>query len=83
MDPTALHHIMMRNNYSYENAASKILNDVLGPGLIVAEGDAHKRQRKLVNPAFSPAQIGRLEEVIAKVAHDVSRSLFPVLRPLG
>ena len=78
MDPAALHHVLRQNSYAYENAASRLLVDVLGPGLICAEGDVHKRQRKLVNPAFSPAQIGKLEKTFESVARDVrlQKSLY-------
>jgi cytochrome P450 len=30
---------------------------LLGKGLVFAEGDVHKRQRKMMNPAFSHSNI--------------------------
>lgn len=81
MDPAALYHVLVKNPYSYHNAASKLLQDVLGPGLIVSEGDVHKRQRKLVNPAFSPAQIGRLDKIFESVAREVRRARPSLLDP--
>ena len=41
---------------------------LLGPGLLSVNGNTHRRQRKLLNPVFSQAQMRRL----APLVHDIS-----------
>ncbi|KAJ7078786.1 cytochrome P450 [Mycena epipterygia] len=60
-DTKALNHIMM-NDYLYQKGPveRKIINDLLGNGLLAVEMDDHKRQRKILNPAFGVPQIREL-----------------------
>ncbi|KDQ16690.1 hypothetical protein BOTBODRAFT_106698 [Botryobasidium botryosum FD-172 SS1] len=51
------------------------LGDILGRGLLFAEGDDHKRQRRIMNPSFGPAQIRSLTPVFL----DKSQELRDVL----
>jgi cytochrome P450 len=37
--------------------ARKALQSILGDGLLTAEGEVHKRQRKILNPAFATGYI--------------------------
>ncbi|KAG8990152.1 hypothetical protein FRB93_003318 [Tulasnella sp. JGI-2019a] len=58
MDPRAVAHIM---NHSYDYPKPLLMREnlthVLGEGVLVAEGDAHRRQRRIMNPCFGVAQI--------------------------
>ncbi|KZP10666.1 cytochrome P450 [Athelia psychrophila] len=64
VDPKAVNHILSRHNiYQKPKAQSARLSVVLGKGLVFAEGDAHKHQRKVLTPAFGPIQIKALTEV--------------------
>ncbi|KAJ7642116.1 cytochrome P450 [Roridomyces roridus] len=40
----------------------------IGPGLLVVEDDEHKKQRKIMNPAFGPSQIRQLTEIFLDVS---------------
>lgn len=58
-DPRILQHIMTTKVYDYPKPTA-FLGDivkVLGNGLVFAEGNDHKRQRKLLNPAFALSNI--------------------------
>ncbi|KAG8983134.1 hypothetical protein FRB90_006289 [Tulasnella sp. 427] len=37
-----------------------VAHRLTGPGLVAAEGDVHKRQRRISQPSFSPAQVKQL-----------------------
>ncbi|KAJ7125383.1 cytochrome P450 [Mycena epipterygia] len=66
-DKKALNHILA-NDYLYQkgSVAKQIINHFLGNGLIAVEMDEHKRQRKILNPAFGVAQIRELTEIFNK-----------------
>jgi cytochrome P450 len=53
------------NSYDYQKPRffSHTLREVFGNGLLVVEGDVHKHQRKILNPAFGPQQIRELTEI--------------------
>lgn len=54
-DSKALLHVMVSSVYDYPKPPGFIrdLKPLLGSGILLAEGDTHKRQRKMMNPAFS------------------------------
>lgn len=54
---------------------TKQLQGVLGNGLLFAEGEAHKRQRKLLMPAFSYGRIKSLVPVFLQEANRLSNVL--------
>ncbi|TFK45416.1 cytochrome P450 [Heliocybe sulcata] len=70
-DPKALQHILHSSAYHYtkpngfRKAIGRILN---GNGLVAAEGDVHKRQRKAMLPAFGGPE---------------SKALFPVFKSIS
>lgn len=66
-DTRALNHILM-NSYDYEKLPESraALTNILGAGLLVVEGDKHKQQRKIMNPAFGPAQIRELTDIFVR-----------------
>ncbi|KJA19222.1 hypothetical protein HYPSUDRAFT_44481 [Hypholoma sublateritium FD-334 SS-4] len=66
-DTKALNHILM-NSYIYQKpAASKYnLTRIVGGGVLVAEEDVHKQQRRIMNPAFGASQIRELTEIFVE-----------------
>ncbi|KAI7875577.1 cytochrome P450, partial [Lichtheimia hyalospora FSU 10163] len=54
-DPNLLKEVLTLHQYDYTKTpeGSKFLTLLLGNGLLVAEGDIHRQQRKQLNPAFS------------------------------
>ncbi|KAJ7617667.1 cytochrome P450 [Mycena polygramma] len=64
VDVLALDHIL-KNNSIYEKRGLTVSADtrLSGEGLLGVEGEAHIRQRRIMNPAFGTAQIRSLTEV--------------------
>ncbi|KAJ3889400.1 cytochrome P450 [Lentinula edodes] len=65
LDTVALNHILM-SGYDYQKPEALrnwILKNVVGSGILVQEEDEHRRQRKVMNPAFGLAQIRELTEI--------------------
>ncbi|KAJ8463981.1 hypothetical protein ONZ45_g17392 [Pleurotus djamor] len=63
VDPKALNHILMKTDvYHKPSAARHALQRILG------EGEKHKQQRKIMNPAFGPIQIRDLTETFVAKA---------------
>ncbi|MBW0461204.1 hypothetical protein O181_000919 [Austropuccinia psidii MF-1] len=72
-DPKALNHVLVQHSYNYPKP-SDVKGEVarlLGRGLLLAEGEQHKRQRKLINPTFSLAQLRYLVPLV----HSYGRKL--------
>ena len=57
-DPKALQHIYNTNYFNFEkqHVRQERLGIVIGRGLVWAEGEVHRRMRKIANPAFGIAE---------------------------
>ncbi|EIW75992.1 cytochrome P450 [Coniophora puteana RWD-64-598 SS2] len=66
-DTRALSHILL-NTYDYPRSdeARFRLARIMGHGLLFAEGDQHKLQRKVMNPAFGPIQLRELTQIFVE-----------------
>ncbi|KAF7335388.1 hypothetical protein MVEN_02191300 [Mycena venus] len=66
-DTKAVQHILS-NSDLYQKPAMRryFLGRVVGPGVLVAEEDVHKKQRKIMNPAFGPAQVQALTGIFVE-----------------
>ncbi|TFK35549.1 cytochrome P450 [Crucibulum laeve] len=64
IDTKAVSHILI-NYFDYQKpeAATYNLRKLLGEGVLLAEGEMHKRQRRVLNPAFGPSQIRELTDI--------------------
>jgi cytochrome P450 len=71
--PSTLAEVLVHKNYDFEKPSEirNIIRHVLGDGLIVAEGDNHKFQRKHLIPAFSFGHIRDLVPVFWSKAGDL------------
>ncbi|KAI9257418.1 cytochrome P450 [Sporodiniella umbellata] len=58
-DPQILKQILTTHAYDYEKPEriAQFLLPVVGNGVLLAEGEAHRYQRKMLNPAFSVSSI--------------------------
>ncbi|KAJ8087886.1 hypothetical protein PM082_006742 [Marasmius tenuissimus] len=58
-DPRALQHICHKSAYRYKKPMDiqQLIGKLFGPGLVTVNGDVHQRQRKIMNPVFSAAEI--------------------------
>ncbi|TYJ53845.1 hypothetical protein B9479_005532 [Cryptococcus floricola] len=76
IDPTAIAYILSRPDIFVKPPA---LRDWLylriGNGLVTAEGEHHRKQRKAMMPSFSPAAIRELAPVMLDVAYELKDKL--------
>ncbi|THV06948.1 cytochrome P450 [Dendrothele bispora CBS 962.96] len=64
-DPKAIQHILKHSEdiYHRPEQARFSLSRLLGNGVLVTEGDKHRMQRRVMNPAFGPVQVRALTEI--------------------
>lgn len=76
-DPKALHHIVIKDQYIYEETSAFIQGNLLlfGKALMSTLGDYHRRQRKMFNPVFSVANIREMVPVFYSVTHRLRDSI--------
>ncbi|KAF4615508.1 hypothetical protein D9613_003356 [Agrocybe pediades] len=69
VDLKAVNHILMHSN-DYQKPEPLIyhVQRIFGQGVLLVEGDVHKQQRKILNPAFGPLQIRQLTEIFVDKA---------------
>lgn len=69
VDTRALNYILSHSNEYQKPALARYnLGEVLGEGLLIVEGEQHRQQRRIMNPAFGPAQIRELTEIFVEKA---------------
>ncbi|GAC75785.1 cytochrome P450 CYP3/CYP5/CYP6/CYP9 subfamilies [Moesziomyces antarcticus T-34] len=74
-DPRAMLHIFSAaNSYNFEKPyiTRLVLRNFLGEGVLVVEGDIHKRQRKIIQPAFSVGAIRELNPIFMRYSRDLA-----------
>ncbi|KAI5117520.1 hypothetical protein M0805_009528 [Coniferiporia weirii] len=81
-DAKAIAHFYSKETFGYVNSTfSKIaISNLIGKGLLWADGEDHKRQRKTLNPAFSNVAIRDLTPIFYDSAYKVKNAwdaLFP------
>ena len=70
-DPKAIQHIYVNSNtFVRQNNNRELLGMVVGPGIGVVNGDAHKRQRRIMQPAFG---VSHIKALFANVMHHVAK----------
>ncbi|ETW77148.1 hypothetical protein HETIRDRAFT_152123 [Heterobasidion irregulare TC 32-1] len=64
LDTRALSHILSHHDdFVKPERVRYTLGQVVGQGLLVVQGEQHKQQRRIMNPAFGPAQIRELTAI--------------------
>ncbi|KAJ7598471.1 cytochrome P450 [Mycena floridula] len=71
MDPKAIAHFYARGEAGYiqTQASRNAIARMFGNGIITAEGEVHRRQRKSLTPSFSPATIRGITSVFFDAAY--------------
>ncbi|KAF9151800.1 hypothetical protein BG015_006207 [Linnemannia schmuckeri] len=66
-DPKAIQHVFSTHAYDYPkpDRAIRLLSQVIGKGVLLVEGDVHRKQRKMLNPAFSHKHIKEMVSTMA------------------
>jgi cytochrome P450 len=81
-DPNAVHDILTVRPYSFVKppAISKIIRSLLGNGLVVVEGDAHKTQKKALQPAFKVRNIKNFYPVFQRKTEELVSTLSSAMK---
>jgi cytochrome P450 len=66
--PSAAHEVLVDNAAAFKKSRglNRYARPLLGDGLLTSEAEVHKRQRKLLAPAFTHKRIGAYAEVMAR-----------------
>lgn len=70
-DPVGLHHILVTNSYNWPKP-DQIRGEfkrIVGTGLLFAEGDDHRCQKRIITPAFASSHLKQLLPVFFENAH--------------
>ncbi|KAJ3557679.1 hypothetical protein NM688_g1343 [Phlebia brevispora] len=63
-DTRAVNYLLTHSgDYQKSEGTRRYLRSVVGAGVLVEEGESHRRQRRVLNPAFGPAQLRELTEI--------------------
>ncbi|KAI8972453.1 cytochrome P450 [Trametes punicea] len=69
IDTRVVNHILTHSaEYQKPVQAQRTLARLLGKGVLVTEGEQHRQQRRVLNPAFGPSQIRELTEIFVEKA---------------
>ncbi|RPD54902.1 cytochrome P450 [Lentinus tigrinus ALCF2SS1-7] len=76
-DPKAMHTIAVKEQYIYDEAKwwLRMNHATLGPGLLATTGDEHRRQRKLLNPAFNINHMREMIPIFYEVTHKLRQAM--------
>ncbi|KAI0330002.1 cytochrome P450 [Cubamyces sp. BRFM 1775] len=68
-DTRVINHVLTHSaDYQKPEQARRTLARLLGDGVLITEGDTHRQQRRIMNPAFGPSQIRELTEIFVEKA---------------
>ena len=80
VDPVALTYILNHDDeISKPGITRKFLSNMLGAGVLVAQGHDHRRQRRVLNPSFSPQSIRDCMPVFYDKANELKDVLLALL----
>ncbi|KAF8896616.1 cytochrome P450 [Infundibulicybe gibba] len=74
-DPKALHHIIVKDQYIYEETDQFIQYVLSPPALVDLLGEHHRKQRKMLNPVFSIAHMRQMVPIFYNVAHKLQDAI--------
>ncbi|EIW62554.1 cytochrome P450 [Trametes versicolor FP-101664 SS1] len=67
LDPRAMQHVLSHpNDFPPPEETQQALQMVLGRGLLSVSGEEHRKQRRILNPAFGPAQVRDLTHIFVE-----------------
>ncbi|CAG8599662.1 4684_t:CDS:2 [Acaulospora morrowiae] len=74
-DPKNLHKILVSNAYDFIKPPqlSTDLKAIMGNGILMAEGNVHKRQRKMMNSAFSFSNVKEMIPSFVRVGRQLEK----------
>ncbi|KZP25687.1 cytochrome P450 [Athelia psychrophila] len=77
-DPKALHYIVVKEQDIYEENDVFLHNNKLmfGEGLLGTLGEQHRKQRKMLNPVFSPRHLQDMVPIFHNVSHKLRDAIL-------
>ncbi|KAL7411868.1 cytochrome P450 [Mrakia frigida] len=73
-DPRAISHVLnLGYRYPKPNFVIWIFQSITGLGVLVAEGDQHRRQRRIVAPSFALSQIRDLTPIFLQKSYELCK----------
>ncbi|KAI5123785.1 hypothetical protein M0805_009080 [Coniferiporia weirii] len=84
-DPLALHNILVKDQYVFEETKVFIATNgmTLGKSLLSTIGDEHKKQRKMLNPVFSSKHMRDMLPMLYPIAHQLRDGIAHNIRDGG
>lgn len=72
MEPAAVERVLLGNkaNYLRPRIAQRLLSPLVGNGLLSAEGEDWRTQRRIVAPTFAPAAVANMAETMVRCTAD-------------
>jgi cytochrome P450 len=76
-DPDAIRHVLLDNHENYGRAPGtrRVLRPILGEGLLLAEGEAWRHQRRTIAPALAPRTMPVLARHVAAASEEAEAAL--------
>ncbi|KAF9002247.1 cytochrome P450 [Cyathus striatus] len=78
-DPRAMQHVIVKDQSTYVRTEDGI-QVLFGDGLLAVNGDHHKKQRKMLNPAFSTTHIREMIPTFWEVSHKLHDTLVTKIK---
>ncbi|WFD42075.1 hypothetical protein MPSI1_000713 [Malassezia psittaci] len=81
-DPVGMDYILRKRAYAYPKVriVRRMLGKVMGFGLLAAEGEAHRRQKRAIQPGFSNRSIHKLTPIFQRHAHLLYEHLLDLIK---
>ncbi|OSD05293.1 cytochrome P450 [Trametes coccinea BRFM310] len=71
-DTRGINHVLTHSaHYFKPSQAQRDLARLLGTGVLLTEGEQHRQQRRIMNPAFGPSQIRELTEIFVEKSNEL------------
>lgn len=65
-NPDVIQHVLRKNSTNYEKPQARVdvLGEFIGKGLLIATGEYHARQRRMIQPSFHRKKLTKLVDVL-------------------
>jgi len=82
LDPAMVQHVLLDNaaNYAKPDIVKGLLAPIIGRGLLTADGELWREQRRIVAATFSPAAVEAQRAMFVQAARMASASTWPPRR---
>jgi len=72
-DPDLIHQVLVAHpeHYHKSRILKRTTNAIIGSGLLTSEGEFHKRQRRMIQPAFHHQRLAGYTEIMARRTADL------------